>query len=94
MTNKETIERNIGLTFDFVNLIIEKPEITDDLPDNFTLEFVEKDFAKSEKKPESKSDSGLKKKYIMVRNSFELTNLHSNVEDKSKKIKVEVRSKK
>jgi hypothetical protein len=30
----------------------------------------------------------------MVRNSFELTNLHSNVEDKSKKIKVEVRSKK
>ena len=46
MTNKETIERNIGLTFDFVNHLIDNKTDLEKLPDNFTIEFVEKDFPK------------------------------------------------
>ncbi len=72
MTNKETIERNIGLTFDFVEYLVDSPSTTDNLPDKFNLEFVEKDFPKIEKNEEIESDSQLKKKYVKVRNSFEL----------------------
>ena len=70
MTNKETIERNIGLTFDFVNYLIDNPTITDDLPERFNLEFIEKDFPNIEKKDVA---SNIKKEYVRVRNSFELT---------------------
>ena len=44
MTNKETIKRNIGLTFDFVNHLIDDQSELEKLPDNFTVEFIEKDF--------------------------------------------------
>ena len=56
MTNKETIERNVGLTFDFVNYLIDKPDVAEGLPDNFKLEFVEKDFPKIERKLEMNVD--------------------------------------
>ena len=72
MTNKEIIERNIGLTFDFVEYLIDNPNEIENLPDNFILEFVEKDFPKIEKKEEKDSDSLLIKKYVKVKNSFEL----------------------
>ena len=72
MTNKELVERNIGLTFDFVEYLIDNPNEIENLPDNFILEFVEKDFPKIEKKEEKDSDSFLIKKYVKVRNSFEL----------------------
>lgn len=42
MTNKETIHRNIGLTFDFVRYLIKNPKEAEKLPDNFELEFIEK----------------------------------------------------
>jgi hypothetical protein len=73
MTNKETVERNIGLTFDFVEYLVDNPGAIDNLPDKFDLEFVEKDFPKIEKKEEAESNPHLKKKYVRVRNSFELT---------------------
>jgi hypothetical protein len=72
MTNKETIERNIGLTFDFVEYLVDSPSTTDSLPDKFDLEFIEKDFPKIEKNEGIESDSQLKKKYVKVKNSFEL----------------------
>ena len=37
MTHKETIERNIGLTFDFVNYLIDNKGEIDKLPDNFKV---------------------------------------------------------
>jgi hypothetical protein len=40
MTNKETINRNIGLTFDFARQIVENPELIDKLKDNATIEFL------------------------------------------------------
>jgi len=73
MTNKETVERNIGLAFDFVEYLIDNPDAIDTLPDKFKLEFVEKDFPKIEKKEEIELASDLKKKYVRVKNSFEFT---------------------
>ena len=73
MTNKETIERNLGLTFDFVNYLIDNPSIADTLPENFKLEFIEKDFPNIEKKEQSQADSIVSRKFVRVRNTFELT---------------------
>lgn len=73
MTNKETVERNIGLTIDFVEYLVDNPDAVSNLPDKFKLEFVEKDFPKIEKKDELESSSNLKKKFIRVKNSFEFS---------------------
>jgi hypothetical protein len=43
MTKKETVERNIGLTIDFVNHLIDNPKLVEDLPEDFKLEFLEMD---------------------------------------------------
>jgi len=72
MTNKETIERNIGLTFDFVNHLMDNPSLAENLPDDFKLEFIEKDFPTLEKKEQISNDSKLKRKYVRVRNTFDI----------------------
>ena len=72
MTHKETIERNIGLTFDFVNYLIENKEEIAKLPDNFKLEFIEKDFTKIEHKQLQPTTPNLQNKYVRVRNSFDV----------------------
>lgn len=72
MTNKETVERNIGLTFDFVNQLIEKPELAELLQDEFDIEFIEKDFPKLERQEPSAKMSGIRKRLVRVRNSFDL----------------------
>ena len=72
MTNKETIERNIGLTFDFVNHLMDNPSIAENLPDDFKLEFIEKDFPNLEKTDQFEPDPKVKRKFVHVRNSFEL----------------------
>jgi hypothetical protein len=73
MTNKETIERNIGLTFDFVNHLIDNPELVENLSNNFKLEFLEKDFPNIEKEEKSISKSKKTRKYVRVRNTFEFS---------------------
>ena len=71
MTNKETIKRNIGLTFDFVNHLIENKSYLEKLPDNFTVEFVEKDFPKLQRKQLANRDMpNVRKKFVQVKNSF------------------------
>ncbi len=73
MTHKETVERNIGLTFDYVNYLIDNKEEVEKLPENFKLEFIEKDFPKIEHKQEQLSTSPiLNKKYVRVKNSFDV----------------------
>ena len=44
MTNKEIINRNIGLTFDFVRELIKEPSALAALPRKCEIEFIEKDF--------------------------------------------------
>jgi hypothetical protein len=72
MTNKETIERNIGLTFDFVNHLMDNPSIAENLPDDFKLEFIEKDFPNLEQTEQFELNPKVKRKFVRVRNSFEL----------------------
>ncbi|NPA68759.1 MAG: hypothetical protein GXO50_09150 [Chlorobi bacterium] len=67
MTNKETVNRNIGLTFDFIKQIIEDPEILDNIKDNSTIEFLQKDYPEREKSKQVIAD-----KFIKVRRKFEL----------------------
>lgn len=72
MTNKETIERNIGLTFDFVNHLIDNPVVIENLPNDFKVEFIEKDFPNIEKSEQSNLDPRIRRKYVRVRNTFEI----------------------
>lgn len=67
MTNKESINRNIGLTFDFIKQVIENPETIDKIEDNSTIEFLQKDYPERESPKQIIAD-----KYIRVRRKFEL----------------------
>ena len=68
MTKKEKMNRNIGLTFDFLRQVVDDPTVINDIPDGATLEFIEKDFP-------IKSDIELNDKYIIkVKNVFEPIN--------------------
>lgn len=67
MTNKENIDRNIGLTFDFLRQIINDPSVLDNIQDGAIIDFVEKDFTKTEYPNSVKPN-----KYIRVNNQFEL----------------------
>lgn len=74
MTNKETVTRNLGLTFDFVNQLIDNPSQLESLPDKFKLNFVESDFnIISQKEPLRKNKRTVKEKYVKVKNTFEFT---------------------
>ncbi len=67
MTNKETVNRNIGLTFDFIKQVIRNPEIMDSIEDNSTIEFLQKDYPEREKSKRIIAD-----KFIRVKRKFEL----------------------
>ena len=67
MTNKEYIDRNIGLTFDFLRQIIIDPSVLENIQDGAIIDFVEKDFTKTEYPNSVKPN-----KYIRVNNQFEL----------------------
>jgi hypothetical protein len=73
MTNKETVERNIGLTIDFVNHLIDNPDVANSLPGTFRLVFAEKDFPQIEHKQETgPNETIVVRKIVRVRNNFEL----------------------
>lgn len=42
MTKKEYVERNIGVTFDFVRHMIDHPELIDTIPNEAELDFIDK----------------------------------------------------
>ena len=73
MTKKETIRRNLGLTFDFVKYLIANPKEIDNLPNKFELEFIDKDFIIEEKSP-VRNNKKIINKIVKVKNSFELIN--------------------
>lgn len=66
MTNKEMVNRNIGLTFDLVRKIIENPDLAEKIPDKSTIEFVEKDFEYRQKNQTENT------KLIQVKNEIEI----------------------
>ena len=77
MTKKEIIERNISLTFDFVHHLIENNAEIDKLPENFDVEFVDKDFPQIEMKSNMESDKtgvAIPKQIVPVKRTFSVSN--------------------
>jgi len=70
MTHKETVERNIGLTFDFVNHLIDNQSEIEKLQGDFNLIFIEKDFPKHQYQQKNDKEPFLPERYVRVRNSF------------------------
>lgn len=66
MTNKETVGKNIELTFDFVRQIIDNPKLAEQLPDKCEIDFVEKDFSSLTEKELST------KKLVKVNHTFDI----------------------
>ncbi len=65
MTKNEKINRNIGLSFDFLREIIKNPNLINTIKDGTNIEFIEKDFVKNEKKKIRQT------KYYKVKSVFE-----------------------
>jgi hypothetical protein len=68
MTNKEQIQRDIAIAFDFVEQIIDNPDILDKIPDGSAITFLDSENVKPEKHI-SKNSS---KKYVKVKRHFEV----------------------
>lgn len=43
MTKKETAERNIGMTFDFIRQVVEDPALAKSIVDGAEIDFIDKD---------------------------------------------------
>jgi hypothetical protein len=67
MTNKETVNRNIGLTFDFIRDIIKNPKMANKIKDNSTIGFLQKDYPEKTTSEQPEPD-----KFIRVKRSFEV----------------------
>jgi hypothetical protein len=70
MTKKESINRNIGLTFDLLRQIAKDSSVLKKIPAGSTLEFVEKDFTRVERK--NKTKRAIRKKYMRVKSNIEI----------------------
>jgi hypothetical protein len=82
MTNKEMIERNIGLTFDFLKQVIKDTAILNKIPDGSIIEFIEKDFTKIET-----MKSEIPDKYIKVNSQFELIETRQSQKTMNRRLK-------
>lgn len=47
MTNKEQIQQDIAVAFDFVAQIIDHPEVTDNIPEGYVITFIDDEFVYS-----------------------------------------------
>ncbi len=70
MTNREVVNRNLGLIFDFTKYLIDNQELINKLPDNFIIDFSDKDFIKYEKN--NKPIKSTKEKLFRVKRTFEI----------------------
>jgi len=43
MTKKEYVERNIGMTFDFLRYLLDHPETVESIPNGAELDFIDKE---------------------------------------------------
>jgi hypothetical protein len=68
MTNKEQIQRDMAVAFDFIEHIIDHPAEADNIPHGAAISFLNQGVKKKEKR----SESSLQKKYVKVKRHFEL----------------------
>jgi hypothetical protein len=68
MTNKEQIQKDIAIAFDFVEQIIDNPDILDKIPDGAAITFLDSENVK----PEKRKNRDTAKKYVKVKRHFEV----------------------
>ena len=68
MTNKEQIQRDIAIAFDFAEQIIDNPDLLDKIPEGAVITFLDEE----NKKIEKRYDSVPIKKYVKVKRRFEV----------------------
>ena len=68
MTNKEQIQRDIAVAFDFVEQIINNPGLTDKIPDGSAVTFIDEENTKAERRTTRIPH----KKYVKVKRHFEV----------------------
>ena len=68
MTNKEQVQRDIAIAFDFVEQIIDNPDLLDKIPDGAEITFLDDENVKLEKV--ISRDTAMK--YVKVKRHFEV----------------------
>ncbi len=68
MTNREQIQRDIAVAFDFAEQIIDNPTILDKIPEGASVTFLNDENVKPEKRVDRRSE----KKYVKVKRHFEV----------------------
>ena len=68
MQDNEKIKRDLAIGMDFVESIIQNPELLDDIPNGTTISFLDNAMSKTETKKEQK----MKRKFVKVKRKFEL----------------------
>jgi len=68
MTNKEQTQRDIAIAFDFIEQIIEDPDMVDEIPEGAAISFLDDENVK----PEKRSHVGTSPKYVKVKRHFEV----------------------
>jgi len=70
--NQNEVNHNISLTFDFIRELIRNPQFLEKLPDEFELEFIEKDISRA-------ALTNLENKQLVKeKNSFEIIELKNS----------------
>ncbi len=70
MSEKNRVERDIALVFDFLRYAVDHPEILNDIPDGAEVEFIGSDIVTTEPAEERPSD-GKKRAIFMTKRVFE-----------------------
>jgi len=68
MTNKEQIQRDITIAFDFAKQMINNPDLLDKIPEGASITFLDDENIK----PEKPRDKRPEKKYVQVKRHFEI----------------------
>jgi len=68
MRNDEIIKRDLTTGLDFVESIIQNPELLDDIPNGTAISFLDNAISKTETKEEQR----MQRKYVKVKRKFEL----------------------
>lgn len=68
MTNREQTQRDIAVAFDFIEQIVDNPDLTEKIPDGSAVSFIDNENKKIEKQA-SRIPS---KKYVKVKRYFKL----------------------
>jgi len=68
MQDNEKIKIDLAIGMDFVESIIQNPELLDDISNGTTISFLDNAMSKTETKKEQK----MKRKFVKVKRKFEL----------------------